>query len=120
MRQPIALVCLFLTGCGTASKSDTSAARELVQRFYPATDTVNVEGPEYANIPKIPKIGGVGSSTDRSAACGVRVRFRYRDGGRTTRDDWVVWVTSNHKAIDWSGNADGDNWRQYVRSFAKK
>jgi hypothetical protein len=120
MRQPIALVCLFLTGCGTASKSDTGAARELVRSFYPAADTVNVEEPEYANIPKIPKIGGVGSSTDRSAVCGVRVRFRYRDGGRTTRDDWVVWVTSNHKAIDWSGNADGDNWRQYVRSFAKK
>jgi hypothetical protein len=42
------------------------------------------------------------------------------DTDKKIQDDWVVWVTSNHKAIDWSGNADGDNWRQYVRSFAKK
>lgn len=27
---------------------------------------------------------------------------------------------SDHKAIDGSGNPDGDNWRQYVRSFGKK
>jgi hypothetical protein len=32
----------------------------------------------------------------------------------------VVWVTSDHKAIDWSGNPDGDKWRPYVQSFAKK
>jgi hypothetical protein len=42
------------------------------------------------------------------------------DTDKKIQDDWVVWVTSNHKAVDWSGNADGDNWRQYVRSFAKK
>src|ERR1700737_3914064 len=40
---------------------------------------------------KVPKKGGGNSPPDRPAACGVRVRFRYRDGGRTTSDDWVVW-----------------------------
>jgi hypothetical protein len=120
MRRSIALVFLFVVGCGSASNPDTVAARELVRSFYPSADSVIVEEPEYATIPKIPKKGVGASPPDRPAACGVRVRFRYQDGGRTTSDDWVVWVTSDHKAIDWSGNPDGDKWRQYVRSFAKK
>jgi hypothetical protein len=48
------------------------------------------------------------------------VRFRLRDGGRTTNDNAVVWVTGDHNAVDWTGNPDGDNRRQYVRRFAKK
>jgi hypothetical protein len=124
MRRSFALVFLFGIGCGTASNPDTLAAREHVRSFYssPAItlDITLNEEPEYAAIPKIPKKGVGSSPADRPAACGVRVRFRHRDGGRTTSDDWVVWVTSDHKAIDWSGNPDGDNWRQYVRSFAKK
>jgi hypothetical protein len=124
MRRLFALVFLFGIGCGTASKSDTDAAREFVRSFYssPAItfDTTLVEGPEYATIPKIPRDHFATSVPDRSAACGVRVRFTYRDGNRTTHDDWVVWVTSDHKAVGWSGNPDGDHWRRYVRSFAKK
>jgi hypothetical protein len=120
MRRSFALVFLFGIGCGTASNPDTVAAREFVRSLYSSADTVLVEGPEYAAIPKIPKKAVGSSPPDRPAACGVRVRFRHRDGDRTTSDDWVVWVTSDHKAIDWSGNPDGDNWRQFVRSFAKK
>ncbi len=120
MRRSFALVFLFGIGCGTASNPDTVAAREFVRSLYPSADTVLVEEPEYAAIPKIPKKGVGSSPADRPAACGVQVRFRHRDGGRNTSDDWVVWVTSDHKAIAWSGNPDGDNWRQYVRSFAKK
>src|SRR5262249_54967399 len=97
---------------------DTAAAHDLVRKANRLAESIVIEGPEYAAIPNIPKksIGNL----ERAAACGVRVRFRYRDGGRTTNDDWIVWVTSDHKAIDWSGNADGDNWRQYVHSLAKK
>jgi len=121
MRRSFALVFLFGIGCGTASNPDTVAAREFVRSLYPSADTVLVEEPEYAAIPKIPKKGVGSSPLDRPAACcGVRVRFRNRDGDRTRSDDWVVWVTSDQKAIDWSGNPDGDNWRQFVRSFAKK
>jgi len=109
-----ALVFLFGIGCGTAPNADTLAARELLRSLNKYAEIVLVEGPEYATIPKIPK------PPDRSAACGVRIRFRWQDGGRTTNDDWVIWVTSDHKAIDWSGNPNGDNWREYVRSFARK
>jgi hypothetical protein len=119
MRRSFSLVLLFGIGCGTAAEPDTVAARELVRSLYTSADIVLDEEPEYAAIPKIPKKGVGSSPPDRPVACGVRVRFTYRDGGRTTRDDWVVWVTSDHKAIDWSGNLGGDNWRRYVRSFAK-
>ena len=119
MRLPIrplmALTALCVVGCGTDSSQDAAAATAFVRSMYSNVDTtiVAVEKPEYATILKIPRKGV-------AAACGVRVRFEWRDGNRTTHDDWVVWVTSDHKAIDWSGNADGDNWRRYVRSFAKK
>jgi len=120
MRRSFALVLLFGIGCGTTSKPDTDAAREFLRRLNMYAENVVVEEPEYAAIPNIPKKGVRSSPPDRPAACGVRVKFLYRDGGRTTHDDWVVWVTSDHKAIDWSGNAEGDNWRPYVRSFAKE
>jgi hypothetical protein len=122
MRRLFAVVLLFGIGCGSGSNPDTVAARGLVQSLYENADSLSltVEEPEYAAIPKIPKKGVGSSPADRPAACGVRVKFRWRNGGRTTTDDWVVWVTSDHKAIDWSGNADGDDWRRYVRSFAKQ
>ena len=126
MRRSMVLVFLFAAGCGTetAPNLDTPAAREFVRSFYssPAItlDITLDEEPEYATIPKIPRDHLASSVPDRSAACGVRVRFSYRDGNRTTHDDWVVWVTSDHKAVGWSGNPDGDKWRQYVRSFAKQ
>jgi|SRR5579864_981272 len=122
MRRSFALVLLFGIGCGSATNPDSVAAREYVRSLYSNVETeVDVVGePEYASIPKIP-VRGIGiAPADRPAACGVRVKFLYRDGGRTTHDDFVIWVTSDHKAISWSSNADGDNWRQYVRSFAKK
>jgi hypothetical protein len=116
MRRSFALVCLFGIGCGNASQPDTDAAREFVRTFYSNVETV-LDGdpePEYAAIPSIP------TKRAGSASCGVRVKFLWRDGSRTTHDDWVIWVTSDHKAIDWSSNVDGDNWRQYVRSVAEK
>ena len=115
MRRSILFAFLLVAGCDTGPNPDTVAARELVRSLYLNVDTtfVAVEEPEYATIPKIPKKGV-------AAACGVRVKFEWRDGSRTTHDDWVVWVTSDHKAIDWSGNPVGDNWRQWVQSFAKK
>ena len=123
MRRFLALGLLFTAGCGTETKLDTDAAREFVRRSYsnPAIslEITLDEEPEYANLPKIPR-GSNGTLSDKSAACGVRVRFTWRDEGRTTHDDWVVWVTSDHKAIDWVGNPERDNWRKYVRSFAKK
>ena len=124
MQQSVALSLLFVAGCGTSSKPETSAARELVRSFYssPAItlDITRCEEPEYATIPKIPRDHLANSVPDRSAACGVRVGFTWRDGGRTTHDDWVVWVTSDNKAVGWSGNPDGDKWRQYVQSVATK
>jgi hypothetical protein len=121
MRRSIALVFLFVVGCGTSSEPDTDAAREYVRRAYSNVDIVlDVEEPEYATIPKIPRDHLAKSVPDRSAACGVRVRFTWRDGNRTTHDDWVVWLTSDHKAVDWTGNPNGDKWRQFVRSLAKK
>jgi hypothetical protein len=96
MRRSVALLLLFMVGCGTSFKPDTDAAREHVRSFYssPAINldiTLNEE-PEYATIPKIPRDHLANSVPDRSAACGVRVRFTWRDGTRTTHDDWVVWV----------------------------
>lgn len=124
MRRSVALLLLFVVGCGTSSMPDTDAAREHVRSFYssPAItlDITLNEEPEYATIPKIPRDHLANSVPDRSAACGVRVRFTWRDGNRTTHDDWVVWVTSDHKAAGWSSNPDGDKWRRYVRSVANK
>ncbi len=103
---------------------DTNAAREFVHSFYsnPAIsfDITRCEEPEYATIPKIPRDHLVKSVPDRSAACGVRIAFTWRDRGRTTHDQWLVWVTSDHKAVGFSDNAGADNWRQYVQSVAKK
>ena len=123
MRRSTTLGLLFVIGCETAPNpnivSDKNAARELVQSLHRPMDII-VEDSEYATIPKIPRKGVGKSPPDRAAACGVRVLMEYRDGNRFTTDDWVVWVTSDHKAIDWSGNPVGDNWRQWVQSFAKK
>lgn len=55
MRRSFALVFLFGIGCRTASNPDTVAAREFVRSLYPSADTVLVEEPKYAAIPKIPK-----------------------------------------------------------------
>jgi hypothetical protein len=123
MRKSIALVFLFLVGCGSDTKPDTDAAREFLQRQFsnPAIilDITLVEEPEYAAIPKISR-GRSAKLGDKPAACGVRVRFTWRDEGRTTHEDWIVWVDSDHKAIDWCGNPERDNWRKYVQSLAKK
>jgi hypothetical protein len=126
MRQSIALVFLFTVGCGAApnpvstSKADTDAARAFVVKLYPTADEFVVEEPEYAAIAVIPKIGPGDKSPDRSAACGIRVRFRYREENRTSHYDSLVWVTSEHKAINWTSDTHGDKWREYVRSLGKK
>jgi hypothetical protein len=115
-----------VAGCGTDStaKLDTAAALEFVRSFYsnPAItlDITVDDEPEYAAIPKIPRNRLARSVPDRSAACGVQVQFTYRDGNRTTHDAWVVWVSSDHKAVGWSDPPDRKNWRRYVRSLAKK
>jgi hypothetical protein len=122
MRRSLALLCLFGIGCEYGTAPDTDAAQAFVLRLHSNVDTiVNVDPePEYAAIPNIPTRRAASASEEKPAACGVRVKFHWQDGGRTTHDDWVVWVTSDHKAVGWSSNADGDNWRPYVRSFAKK
>jgi hypothetical protein len=126
MRRSIVVIFLIAAGCETAPSPnpDTVAAWEHVRSFYSAPHIrlyIAVgEEPEYATIPKIPRDHLASSVPDRSAACGVRVRFTWRDENRTTHDDWVVWVTSDHKAVGWSSNPNGDNWRQYVRSVAQK
>jgi hypothetical protein len=126
MRRSILLVVLFVAGCEAEAvpDPDTAAAREFVQRSYsnPAIslDITGVEAPEYATIRKIPRDHLAKSAPDRSAACGVRVRFTWRDENRSTHDDWVVWVGSDHKAVGFSGNGNGDKWRQYVQSLATK
>src|SRR5438874_1707148 len=127
MRRFIALVVLcvlFVSGCGTAAKPDIEAARTFVRSRYSnpgiALDINGVEGPEYATVPKIPRDHLADGYPDRSAVGAVRVRFTWRDGNSTTHDDCVVWVSSEHKGVGWSSNADGDKWRQFVRSVAKR
>jgi hypothetical protein len=120
MRRLFIFVILLASGCGTSPNPDADAARGLVRGLHPDAEIDLVDGPEYTAVPKIPKHGPGDTSPDRPAAGGVRVRFLYRDGDRTTRDDWMIWVSGDHKAIDWSGNPDGDDWRRYLRSLAKE
>jgi hypothetical protein len=120
MRRSFALLCLFGVGCGYATAPDTDAAQAFVLRQYSNVDTiVNVDHqPEYANISRIPTGSGGNRWRDTPAACGIRVKFHWHDGGRTTHDDWLVWVASDHKALSWTSNPKGDNWREYVQSLA--
>ena len=124
MRRSVILIFVFMVGCGSARESDVATARAFVQSMYSSpgiyTDITLDEDPEYANIPKIPRDHLASWAPDQSAACGVRVRFSYQENNRTTHDDWVVWVNSDHKAVGWSGNPNGDNWRQYVQSLANQ
>jgi hypothetical protein len=121
MRRSIALVLLFVAGCGSGSSLDTAAAEKFVRSSYSNVDMVDlkVEGPEYATVSTIPESHRT-KPADKPAACAVRVKFTWRDENRTTHDDWVVWVTGDHQVIDRTGNGDGDNWRQHVRAIAKK
>lgn len=116
------LISLTVAGCGTGSRLDIEAAREEVRHFYCAShvtlDYDLIEGPEYAEISKIPRDHLASWAADRSAACGVRVKFTWRTGNWTTHDDWVVWVSSEHKGVGYSPNPLGDNWRQFVQSVA--
>src|SRR5688572_15061556 len=118
MRRSLALMFLFLAGCGPAIQADLEAAKERVRKSYSASHITRqfdlVEGPEYADIPRIPRDDLAPSAADRAAACGVRVKFTYRYDNTTVKDDWVVWVSNEHKAVGWSGNPSGDNWRQFV------
>jgi hypothetical protein len=129
MRRSIAPVCLlflgtFLVAGCRSPKADIEAGREYVRHWYCAfhitLDFFATEAPEYADIPKIPRDHLAIWAADRSAACGVRVQFIWRTGNSTTQDDWIVWVSSEHKAVGWSGNPRGDDWRQFVKSVAKQ
>jgi hypothetical protein len=129
MRRSVVLVSLFAVGCGfglnpnTGPKLDTAAARQYVRSCFSPAITVEMtvdDEPEYADVPKIPRERLAKSVPDRPAACAVRVRVTYRDENRTTHDDWLVWVSSDHKAVGWSSNVKGDNWREQVRSLATK
>jgi len=126
MRRLIALVFLFAllaTGCGTSSQQDITAAKEYVRSLYSRSDITftfdKVEGPEYAAVARIPW-GTSGRRVDKSAACAVRVWFTWHEEGRTTHDHSIVWVTSDHKAIGWGGDPNGQDWRKYVQSLAKQ
>src|SRR5213593_1801942 len=119
---PVLLLLPFVVGCGSAAK-DVAAGRAYVKTFYsnPAIDfkVDKVEGPEYAKVDNIPRDHIASGYPDRSAACGVRVWFTWRDGGSTTHDCWIVWVSKDHKGVGFS-NPSGDEWRKYVRSLATK
>jgi hypothetical protein len=121
MRRSICLVFLFLIGCGMGPNPDAVEAEKYVRSHYSNVEMVQIvaEEPEYAAVSKVPDSHRAKPS-DQPPACGVRVRFTWRDEGRTTHDDWLVWVTNDHQPIDWSGNPAGDNWRQYLRSHAAK
>ncbi len=118
-----ACAALFLAGCG-GSKAETDAAREYVHKYYsnPGIDfTINqIDEPEYAAIAKIPRDHLASTAADRSAACGVRVKFTWVDGSRTTHDDWIVWLGSDHQPVGFTGNGSGDKWREFVQAAAKK
>jgi hypothetical protein len=113
---------LFAAGCGSSAKVDTDAAQELLRKMHSnEVLTIHVvEGPEYADIPRVPEGRGGKLSADKPAACGVRIKFTSQQENRTTHDDWVIWVSADHKAVSWVGNPKGDDWRPYVQSFAKK
>jgi SLA1 homology domain 1, SHD1 len=125
MRRLIVLMPLlvsFLCGCGSAAQ-DVSAAREYVKRSYsnPGIDLKvdKVEGPEYANVEKIPRDHIAQGHPDRSAACAVRVWFTWRDGRSTVHDSWIVWVSKDHKGVGFS-DPSRDEWRNLVKSVAKQ
>jgi hypothetical protein len=121
MKKGIAFVFLCVAGCGSGSNPDTAAVEKYIRNSHANVELVKieVEDPEYGTFSKVPDSHRT-KPADKPAACGVRVRFHWKDGSRTTHDDRVVWVTSDHQPVDWSGNPEGDNWRKYVRSLAKK
>ena len=121
MKRAIAFVVLCGVGCGSGSNADTAAVEKYIRNSHANVELLKleIEEPEYGAFSKVPDSHRTRPWTSL-AACGVGVRFQWKDGSRTTRDDRVVWVTSDHQPIDWSGNAEGDNWRKFVRSLAKK
>ncbi|HVS37620.1 MAG TPA: hypothetical protein VMS17_18805 [Gemmataceae bacterium] len=121
MRWSIGLAFLFAVGCESGPNPDAVAAEKYVRSCYSNVEIVRIEteAPEYAAVSKIVD-GSRTKPLDKPAACAVRVRFTWQEENRTTHDDWVVWVTSEHKAIAWTGNANRDQWRPYVQSCANK
>jgi hypothetical protein len=118
MRRYIALVLLLLPGCGGSTKQDTDAAQKLLHNMNRFAEVTQLEGPEYVSIPSIPTKNP--NTVNRPIACVVRIRFVAKVDNRTTRDDWLFWIDSQHQAVDWTSNGQGDKWREYVRSLAKK
>ena len=124
MRQLIVLALLLvpsLCGCGSAAQ-DVAAAKEYVRGSYSNPDidfrVDKVEGPEYAQIERIPRDRLAKEAPDRSAACAVRVWFTWRIEGRTTHDSSIVWVSKDHKGVGVS-NPTREEWRKFVQSVAK-
>jgi hypothetical protein len=120
MRRSLTLALLFVAGCEPGPNPDTISAREFVRRQYRNVEIspLEVEEPEYATITKVE--GRKVWLANTPAACGVRVRYSWSDGRRTTHVDWVVWVTRGHQAFNYNDNPSGDKWRQYVRACARK
>src|SRR5262249_32252503 len=109
-RFSVLVFLLFAAGCSAPpmlgrpkQDPDVDAACEYVQSIYADRGTCEVtriDGPEYAAVDRIPW-GWNGQMKDKSAACAVRIWFTWRFEGRTTRDHWLVWVSSDHKAVGW-------------------
>jgi len=125
MRRIIILLLFVvpcISGCGRSPRQDIAAAREFIKGFYSnpaiAFNVDKVEGPEYAKIERIPRDHIAQGYPDRSAACAVKVWFTWRDGGLTTHDSWVVWVSQDHKGVGFSNPGDKE-WRKWVKSVAK-
>src|SRR5579863_10733924 len=114
----LGLVFPFVVGCelDTGPNPDVVAAGEFVRKMYSNvwSNVIPQAYPEYANIPTIPRDHLAKDAADRSAACGVRVLFEWRDQNRFTTDDWIVWVNTEHKAVGFSPNPKKDDWRPWV------
>jgi len=125
MRRSFALVLLFVIGCAAPSpdsdpsKADTDAAQAYIRKTYPNAEILLVEGPEYADIQKIPKRTQGDRPSDKTAACGVYVKFHYTDNHGNVTDGWVVLVSSDHQVVRWFG-VKRENWREFVQSLARK
>src|SRR5262245_43650544 len=102
MRRLILLGCLIaLLASGCSRSKDIAAATEKAHGMYPNPDchfeVTKIDGPEYADVPKIPRDHIAQGWPDRSAACAVRVWYQWRDGKSVNSGDMLIWVGSDHK-----------------------
>jgi hypothetical protein len=122
MRRSMAvLFLLIVAGCSMGPNPDTVEAEKFVRNRHNNVTIfrLEVEEPEYATFANIPDSRRT-KPPEKPAACAVRIRFTWGYDNRRTHDDWLVWMSSDHKMVDYGRNPESDNWRRYVRAAAKK